>query len=291
MNTEDKSNGSKELAEFMRTLRDIRRIISKERRRTVGAVLGALLIGAANCGAQEFRSFDKGEYFRSGDRGSWDRGRDSDRDRDRRDSGGDRGSSSSYGSSSRSSSSTPPVTSSHSANKVRLTMGLQSTYVDIDTDHDNQIGLYEWKKAKRPLAQFTQLDANHDGFLTPRELERGVALPPTIASTPHPSTTTPNPTGSPTPSSPIASTAPTPSPAPVASKLSEEELTKADEAQGKNIFSALDRDHDGKITAAEMATSTRIRPMFEQAGIKFDQPMQSDQFVSNYVRLRKGQRT
>ena len=40
-----------------------------------------------------------------------------------------------------------------------------------------------------------------------------------------------------------------------------------------------------------MARSSRIRPMFEQAGIKFDEPMSADQFVSTYVKIRKGQRT
>jgi Ca2+-binding EF-hand superfamily protein len=212
-----------------------------------------------------------------GDFRSFDRGRDGDRDRDR--DRGDRDSSSSYRSSSSSSSSavTAPT-------HVRVTVGLPSTYVDVDADRDGQVGLYEWKKAKRPLAQFTQFDANKDGFLTPRELERAASMP-MIASTPTPGSS-PAPTGSPSPTAPVASTT-----TPVISKLSEEDQTKVDEAQAKSVFSILDKNHDGKITAEEIATSTRIGPQFQQAGVSFKEPMAVEQFVSNYVRIQKSKRT
>ena len=98
-------------------------------------------------------------------------------------------------------------------------------------------------------------------------------------------------TGAPTASSPVASSATTtPKPAYV-SNLSEEDQTKADEAQAKSVFSLLDKNHDGKISAEEMASSSRMRPLFEQAGVSFTEPMPAEQFVSNYVRIRKSQRT
>jgi hypothetical protein len=39
----------------------------------------------------------------------------------------------------------------------------------LDTDGDGQIGLYEWRTAKRAVEQFHDLDRNDDGFITPEE--------------------------------------------------------------------------------------------------------------------------
>jgi hypothetical protein len=253
----------------------------------VAASIGpAILVGALLWTGQVAAQFGS-----PGSSGGYDRGRDSDRSRDSssRDRSDRDHSSRDHSSSSSSSSSTShsPVTT---PSKVRVTVGLPATYADIDTDRDGQLGLYEWKKAKRTLAQFIQLDINKDGFVTPRELERAASMP-ALAATPA-SSPSATPTGSASPSSPVASTTPSSSAAPVvASKLTEEEQAKADEAQAKNSFSYLDTDKDGKISAAEMARSSRIRPMFEQAGIKFDEPMSAEQFVSTYVKIRKSQRT
>ncbi|HVJ85400.1 MAG TPA: hypothetical protein VM452_07125 [Caulifigura sp.] len=161
-------------------------------------------------------------------------------------------------------------------------MGLPASYADVDTDRDNQIGLYEWKKAKRPLAQFTQLDANRDGFLTPRELERGASMPALAAATPTP-VATPTPIAG---SAPSASATSTPPAAPVVI-LSDEEKSKAFAAQATNAFQMLDRNRDGKVSLDEFPATSKIRPMFEQAGLNFNEPMASDQFVSNYVRIYK----
>jgi hypothetical protein len=40
---------------------------------------------------------------------------------------------------------------------------------DLDTDGDNQIGLYEWKNSGRPLQEFFDYDRNKDGFVTIEE--------------------------------------------------------------------------------------------------------------------------
>jgi Ca2+-binding EF-hand superfamily protein len=171
-------------------------------------------------------------------------------------------------------------------------MGLQATYADVDTNHDGQLIMAEWKKAKKPLAQFNQLDINRDGFLTPRELERAGSMPAIPSTSSIASGGTPGATGSPTAGSPVASTTPsTSSPPKFVSKLSEEDQAKADEAQAKSVFSLLDKNHDNKISAEEIAISTQMGPLFKQAGVTFAEPMPADQFVSNYVRIRKSQRT
>jgi hypothetical protein len=53
---------------------------------------------------------------------------------------------------------------------VDQTADLPEPYRQFDTNHDGQIGLYEWLKAGQPIAQFLEKDLNGDGFLTPDEL-------------------------------------------------------------------------------------------------------------------------
>jgi Ca2+-binding EF-hand superfamily protein len=47
---------------------------------------------------------------------------------------------------------------------------LPSWFKELDTNHDAQIGLYEWKASGRPLAEFLRMDRNNDGFLTVEEV-------------------------------------------------------------------------------------------------------------------------
>jgi len=49
-------------------------------------------------------------------------------------------------------------------------------FSDLDTDKDGQIGMYEWKKAGRDMAEFAALDLNNDGFVTPEEWLRAQKL-------------------------------------------------------------------------------------------------------------------
>lgn len=57
----------------------------------------------------------------------------------------------------------------------KLPKGIPSWFVELDTDEDGQIGLYEWKKSGRPIQEFLDMDRNNDGFLTIDEVMRYLA--------------------------------------------------------------------------------------------------------------------
>jgi Ca2+-binding EF-hand superfamily protein len=52
----------------------------------------------------------------------------------------------------------------------KLPQGLPDWFAQLDTDGDGQIGLYEWRKAGRPVDEFTRMDLDGDFLLTPQEL-------------------------------------------------------------------------------------------------------------------------
>jgi EF hand len=52
---------------------------------------------------------------------------------------------------------------------------LPDWFKQLDTDGDGQIGLYEWKAAGRPLAEFLAMDRNGDGYLEPAEVQAYLA--------------------------------------------------------------------------------------------------------------------
>jgi hypothetical protein len=43
-------------------------------------------------------------------------------------------------------------------------------FQQLDTDHDGQVGLYEWKASGRPTSEFEKRDLNGDGFITAEEI-------------------------------------------------------------------------------------------------------------------------
>jgi hypothetical protein len=47
---------------------------------------------------------------------------------------------------------------------------LPAWFGQLDTNHDAQIGLYEWKASGRPISEFQRMDRNNDGFLTVEEV-------------------------------------------------------------------------------------------------------------------------
>ncbi len=52
----------------------------------------------------------------------------------------------------------------------KLPKELPSRFAEMDTDHDAQVGLYEWKHSGRSLEEFASMDRNGDGFLTIEEV-------------------------------------------------------------------------------------------------------------------------
>ncbi|HKB03245.1 MAG TPA: EF-hand domain-containing protein [Gemmataceae bacterium] len=52
---------------------------------------------------------------------------------------------------------------------------LPAWFSQLDTDGDGQVGLYEWKAAGRPIAEFLAMDANGDGFLEASEVQAYLA--------------------------------------------------------------------------------------------------------------------
>src|SRR5205085_4502650 len=56
----------------------------------------------------------------------------------------------------------------------KLPKDIPSWFVQLDTDGDGQIGLYEWKNSGRSLQEFQAMDRNGDGFLTIDEVMRTV---------------------------------------------------------------------------------------------------------------------
>ncbi len=44
-----------------------------------------------------------------------------------------------------------------------------SFFVEFDDDEDGMIGLYEWRRHKKPISEFVPMDLNGDGLLTPDE--------------------------------------------------------------------------------------------------------------------------
>lgn len=226
-------------------------------------------------GDSERREFRPSEAF-----GREDRDRDSDRSRDsdrNRDSSSSRSSSSS--SSSKSSKTAPKP-------KVRITKELPESYRDKDKNGDGQIGLYEWDR--QAFAQFFELDANGDGFLTPSELIRAVKSGGSSSrSSASSSTATNAATGlntesrSPTvvasvPSSSSSTSGPTSAAKPTSASSS------SDNSPAVRAFVGLDSNRDGKLSDEEWRRSRSARSKFEKAGVKITLPIDQAEFIKLY---------
>jgi hypothetical protein len=58
---------------------------------------------------------------------------------------------------------------------------LPDWFSSLDADQDGQVGLYEWKKAGRPIREFLAMDRNNDGYLESKELLAYLATHPSPA--------------------------------------------------------------------------------------------------------------
>ena len=174
--------------------------------------------------------------------------------------------------------------------KVKLNVALPAAYTAIDKDHDGQIGLYEWERAK--FAEFRAIDRNGDGFLSPKELVAGpktaavasgpTALPsgpvaPNAPNTPPPVASPGRPSAA-TPAAPVGS-----APAVVTTAPEDDKETK----QAKFYFKTVDKNSDGTITQEEWSESRGIRVKFEQANATPSLPLSEDDFVKQYRALEQ----
>lgn len=55
---------------------------------------------------------------------------------------------------------------------AKLPPDLPAWFAQLDTNHDGQISLYEWKASGRPIEEFFSLDLNNDGLITVEEVQR-----------------------------------------------------------------------------------------------------------------------
>lgn len=58
----------------------------------------------------------------------------------------------------------------------KLPAGIPKWFAEMDTDHDGQVGMYEWRRAGLAIEEFSKLDLNQDGFLAPDEILRLLAM-------------------------------------------------------------------------------------------------------------------
>ena len=177
-----------------------------------------------------------------------------------------------------------------------MTVDLPAAWAAADTNHDGQIGLYEWDRAK--YAEFFALDTNRDGLLTPQEVARsGASSPSAAAQAPAVQATT----GSSFASSASRTTmapgaSPSSSPA-AAAPASGAPITAvefdADGQEGrwaKFVFGRLDRDKDGSISEEEWKSSQSTRLSFEKRNVAVSFPASFEQFGGLIVAVQRAEK-
>lgn len=163
--------------------------------------------------------------------------------------------------------------------RERVTVDLPPKYSELDLDFDGQVGLYEWITAKREsLDEFDEIDGNADGVLTPKELkffdEIEAASEAKVASYKRDRVILIDGKGTFSGKSGGKKT--------TKSNMSPEEREQ-NVQKGKNYFSQMDKNKNGKIDREEWEASRRIRPWFEGSGIKLTD-MSEDDFANNFVK-------
>lgn len=174
--------------------------------------------------------------------------------------------------------------------KPPVTIALAPTYGDWDSNTDGQIAFSEWRlRTQGSMTQFNELDLNHDGFLTPRELQ-GSGSNVTLTATG---------TATATPGSPAvgtvavgAGTPPTGTNAATPTSGSSGATSNSSNAGGVDVrtrsaFQSLDVNRDGQIDPDEWKRSRSLRPLFEKIGFDLTTPVKLEAFAEGYARALK----
>jgi len=169
---------------------------------------------------------------------------------------------------------------SHFVPKPHEPIGFEmpENYTAGDTDGDGQIALLEWRQWRpQEIAKFLQMDANEDGFLTPRELMIAENFPDELPAT------------SSQPGQTYAAAQPTPTATRAAGRDDEGNRRdgnageKASAAEARYVFGVLDKaPKDGKLSSHEWSQSKSIRQGFEDNGISLPLPADLDVFLERY---------
>ena len=175
--------------------------------------------------------------------------------------------------------------------KERITVDLPPKYSELDTDFDGQLAFHEWLASRRDdIDQFQDIDVNEDAFLTPEELQAyetnsaqqdeeflyaSIQKDRLII------------VGG-------SSTSSRGSDRGDRSRSDDRSRSSgrsgdgsATEETAKRYFSAMDRNQNGMIDMEEWEQSRRLRPMFEQAGIKIS-PMSVEEFTKKMAKITEG---
>ncbi len=174
--------------------------------------------------------------------------------------------------------------------KERITIELPPKYKELDSDYDGQLAFHEWLSSSRDnIERFVEIDVNEDAFLTPEELQTyetnasqqeeeflyasiqkdRLIIVGSSASSSRDRDRSDDRSRS-------------------GSSRDSGGSSVSDET-AKRYFSAMDRNQNGTIDVEEWEQSRRLRPMFEQAGIRIG-PMSPEEFAKNLAKASGGGR-
>lgn len=150
---------------------------------------------------------------------------------------------------------------------------LPGDFRDGDLNEDGQIDFFEWRKMRKDIAEFKNLDLNRDSVLSLAELEGNGGSSGSSSSS-----------SAETPKIKVA-------PGVDLTKKSYDELTadqkKEYHAVVKVYFDYLDNtgNKDKKLQEKEWDASSRIKPIFVNAKIDIKKDMTESEFIAHYAKL------